>query len=248
MIKQTKIRQSLKNPDTKRELNKDLFTVVAKKYSLVTKLLSFGCDSTWKKALVQQLPNIDAPLCLDLACGTGDICALLAARYPQGKIIGVDITPAMLAIAQTHNVTKQVTYIQADMAAPPVADQSIDIITGGYALRNAPDLDQLLKTVWQKLKPGGVASFLDFSKSDQLNIQRWQMRLLILWTGLWGIVLHANPAIYNYIPASLKTFPTQKQLQSKIEKMGFADYSCVYYHKGFVAKICFSKPKSMQGD
>jgi ubiquinone/menaquinone biosynthesis methyltransferase len=242
MIKNTQITQSLKTAHAKRELNKNLFTIIAKKYAIITKLLSFGFDGTWKKNLVQQLPIMSAPSCLDLACGTGDICTLLAARYPHAEIMGIDITPAMLALAQSHNKASNITFIQADMATPPVANDSIDIITGGYALRNAPDLDQLLKTVWDKLKPGGVASFLDFSKSDQLSQQLWQIRLLTLWTGLWGIILHANPAIYNYIPASLKAFPSQRQLQAKITKMGFTDYKCHYYHKGFIAQICFSKP------
>lgn len=242
MIKQRQITQSLKTPETKRELNKNIFSLVAKKYAAVTQLLSFGCDSSWKKTMVQQLPDKKAPYCMDLACGTGDICFLLAERYPLGKIMGIDITPEMLTLAQARNIAKRVSFVQSDMASPPVENQSIDIITGGYALRNAPDLDQLLKSIWDKLKPGGMASFLDFAKSDQLNIQRWQMHLLSFWTGLWGMVLHANPAIYQYIPASLNTFPTQKQLQDKIEKMGFTDYTCRYYHKGFIAQINFVKP------
>ncbi len=243
MIKQIQIREDLEHPNTKRELNKKLFTIVAPKYALVTKLLSFGCDVLWKKSMVQQLPNMTEPQCLDLACGPGDICFLLAKRYPQGKIMGVDITPAMLTLAQAHALPKNISFIQADMATPPITDHSLDIITGGYALRNAPDLDQLLETIWKKLKPGGVASFLDFSKSDNLSTQKIHNRLLILWTGLWGLLLHANPAIYNYIAASLNTFPSQKALQEKITKLGFVDYQCHYYHTGFVSQISFSKPR-----
>jgi ubiquinone/menaquinone biosynthesis methyltransferase len=242
MLNQQQINESLQQPASKRVLNKQVFSIVAKKYDWVTKLLSFGCDAAWKKTLVQQLPAINSPHCLDLACGTGDISALLAKRYPQGQIMAVDITSAMLELAQQKHTAKNIVFIQADMLTPPVADNSIDIVTGGYALRNSPDLDQLLEAIWKKLKPGGVASFLDFSKSDHLKIQHWQMRLLILWTGFWGIVLHGNPAVYNYIPASLKLFPTQKALEEKIKNLGFVDYHCQYYHQGFVAQICFYKP------
>ena len=242
MITKRKITQSLDNPDSKRALNKDLFTLVARKYGSVTKLLSFGFDDIWKKALVQQLPPINAPQCIDLACGTGDICALLAERYPEGHIMGVDITPAMLAVAVDKNNAKNISYIQADMTKPPVADGTIDIVTGGYALRNAPNLDEVLQTVWNKLKPGGVATFLDFSKSDELNEQRWQIRLLTFWTGVCSLIIHANPVIHNYIPESLKAFPTRKALQERIERLGFVHYTCRYYSQGFIAEISFMKP------
>ncbi len=242
MLKLQAINQALKTPETKRALNQTLFTVVAKKYAWATQCLSFGRDKAWKNDLVQQLPHLIKPVCVDLACGTGDICALLAARYPQGEIMGVDITPAMLAIAQSKHPLKSVQWTEGDMANPPVADGSVDIITGGYALRNAADLDPLLQMIWHKLKPGGVASFLDFSKNDEINLQRWQMRLLKLWTGFWGILFHLNPAIYNYIPASLNKFPTQKQLQKKIERIGFVHYSNQSYLFGFVATIYFRKP------
>jgi demethylmenaquinone methyltransferase/2-methoxy-6-polyprenyl-1,4-benzoquinol methylase len=242
MITRSKMNRSLNHPDTKRAYNKDLFTAVAKKYAMVTQLLSFGFDGAWKSSLVQQLPAFDAPHCLDLACGTGDISLLLAARYPQGHIIGVDITPAMLAVARANNISDHLTFIEADMNIPPVADQSMDIITGGYALRNSPDLDQLLQTIWNKLKPGGVATFLDFSKSDELNRQRWQMRLLMFWTGLCSIIMHANPTVHNYIPASLKSFPTRKALQDKIEHIGFTQFKSCYHHNGFIARISFVKP------
>lgn len=242
MIKNKLIAQSLKTPDSKRELNVNMFSIVAKKYDIVTRVLSFGSDAAWKKTMVEQLPNIEAPLCLDLACGTGDICQLLAMRYSRAKIIGVDITPAMLDLAEANNPEKNISFFEADMASPPVENQSVDIITGGYALRNAPDLDQLLNTVWDKLKPGGVARFLDFAKSDQSGVQSWQMRLLTIWTGLWGIILHANPAVYNYIPASLKAFPTENELKEKVKKLGFADYRAKNYLKGFVSEISFTKP------
>lgn len=242
MINESQVKHSLKNPDEKRELNKSLFTIISKRYDLITQLLSFGCDNGWKKAMVKKLPQLAAPTCLDLACGTGDLCTLLALRYPKGHITGIDITPAMLALAKKNNISRQVEFAQADMAAPPVSDFSIDIVTGGYALRNAPDLDQLLTSVWQKLKPGGVASFLDFSKSDKPWVQWWQLRLLKIWTGFFGLILHGNPVIYSYIAASLNTFPTQKALQAKLESMGFKDYACTYHHLGFVSHISFIKP------
>lgn len=243
MIDQKKILRSMQDPTSKRDLNKELFSVVAKKYDLITRLLSFGYDASWKKTLVEKLPNLSAPVCVDLACGTGDICALLSARFPQGEIVGIDITPAMLSKAKLNHPAQNITYIQSDMSAIPFHDESIDVITGGYALRNAPQLDQLLNVVWHKLKPGGVATFLDFSKSDQKMTQKTQLQLLKIWTGLWGIIFHANPAIYCYIPDSLALFPTQSELKSKILQLGFTDYQSQDYLQGFVSLIQFIKPK-----
>ena len=68
------------DPQNKKAFNQDLFTKVSRTYDLLTKVLSFGRDQTWKRTLIALLPDLEHPVCLDLACGTGDITFLLARR------------------------------------------------------------------------------------------------------------------------------------------------------------------------
>src|SRR5579863_2004131 len=145
----------LEDAEKKKYYNERLFSEVAPRYDFITRVLSFGRDAAWKRALVSLLPSHESPLCLDLACGTGDITFLLAGKYPRGRVIGVDITEPMLAIARYHNTHPNVSFVNQDMGSLEIVSQSVDIVTGGYALRNAPDLGTAIGEICRVLKPCG---------------------------------------------------------------------------------------------
>ena len=147
-------------------------------------------DAAWKRTLISLLPSHEAPVCVDLACGTGDIAFLLAGKYPRGRIAGVDITEPMLDIARHRNTHPNVSFANQDMSQPVSFPESVDIVTGGYALRNAPDLGTAIDEISRVLKPCGVAAFLDFSKPGGKIPQKIEYWGLKTWTGLWGTLLH----------------------------------------------------------
>lgn len=207
-------------PQTKKSLNLALFSVVAPKYDFITKALSFGRDAAWKRALLAELPPAENPACADLACGTGDLARLLANRYPAGDIAGLDLTPAMLEIARRQNGHAHARYLEGSMDALPFGDASLDIVTGGYALRNAPDLEQTLDELARVLRPGGTAAFLDFSKPRNRLGQQATHLILKFWGGLWGLLLHGNPDVYGYIADSLRRYPDRTALRALFETKG----------------------------
>ncbi|MCX6995654.1 MAG: class I SAM-dependent methyltransferase [Kiritimatiellaeota bacterium] len=165
------VRADLREPDQKRRLTHGLFTGIAPEYDRITPLLSLGRDRSWKRALIRALPDFAQPCCLDLACGTGDLAFLLARRYPAGHILGLDLTEKMLELARQRNDCPNVSFACADMAHTSQAAASMDIVTGGYALRNASDIATALDEIARILKPGGVAAFLDFSKPASRLVQ-----------------------------------------------------------------------------
>jgi demethylmenaquinone methyltransferase/2-methoxy-6-polyprenyl-1,4-benzoquinol methylase len=224
----------LSRPAPKREYNRRLFGAVAHRYGIVTRLLSFGWDGSWKRLLVRRLPPCDTGQLLDLACGTGDITRLLARRYPRCRVIGIDLTPAMLARARRRSGQAsvgsaggadcsfaQVEFREGDLARLPFGSDSCDIVTGGYALRNAPELRVALAEVYRVLRPGGTAAFLDFGKARRPRIQRVQLRLLGIWGSLWGWLLHRNPEVYGYIARSLALFPDRRAFAGLLRQVGF---------------------------
>jgi len=95
-----KAREWLDVPERKRAFNERHFAEAASRYDLATRMMSLGRDAAWKRALVGALPSLPHPVCVDLACGTGDVAFLLAGRYPGGVITGVDLSVPMLAIAR----------------------------------------------------------------------------------------------------------------------------------------------------
>jgi len=216
-----KIGDHLKTAEKKRYYNEQVFTEIAPRYDFITRALSFWRDATWKRGLIQQLPTQDAPLCLDLACGTGDLAFLLATKYPAGRIMGIDITQGMLMLARRRNAYLNVGLSNQDMSCLGAASSSIDIVTGGYALRNAPDLERALDEINRVLRPGGTAAFLDFSRPVGRVPERVQHWVLKTWTGFWGLALHRNHEVYSYIAESLQRYPDRRQLRRLFEHKGF---------------------------
>jgi len=214
------IRASIQTPDNKRRYNEGLFTRVAAEYDMATRAMSLGRDRVWKRRLVVMLPELSLPNCVDLACGTGDVTLELAARFPQANIVGIDLTQAMIEVARERSRYANVTFRAEDMCHTTVADGWADVVTGSYALRNAPVLDDAFHEIRRMLKPGGHAAFLDFSKSAARWRQSLQLPLLKFWGGFWGMVLHGGPE-HAYIAESLRQFPDRTALRGKIAQHGF---------------------------
>jgi len=213
--------EELDDPERKRELYREIFTKIAREYDLICKLLSFGRDLKWKQALVRSLPDLAAPHCIDLAAGTGDLSFYLGARYPGGDVVGIDLTEKMIEVAHGRNDLPNVRFELGDMAALEVSDASADIVTGGYALRNAPQLREALREVHRILKPDGVAAFLDFSKPKHRLGQFFNIASLKFWAGLWGLLLHGKPWVYGYIADSLAKYPDRSAMAQLLREEGF---------------------------
>lgn len=216
----TNIRTRIQTPDKKREHNFGLFTHTARRYNSATRAMSFGQDQRWKRRLVQLLPALQAPRCVDLACGTGDLTAALANRFPHGEIVGVDLTPDMVEVARKSHPQANLEFRVSDMCRTGIDDGWADIVTGSYALRNAPVLDDALVEIHRMLKPTGCAAFLDFAKPTIRWRQSLQYPLLKLWCGFCGVVLHGG-ATHAYIAESLRQFPDRVALREQFSRHGF---------------------------
>ncbi len=216
-----KARDHVGVPGRKRFFNERHFGEAAPRYDLATKAMSLGRDAAWKRALVAALPDRPAPACVDIACGTGDVSFLLAERYPAGTVTGVDIAAPMLALAGTRNRFPNVRFELADMGALPFPDGSFDIVTGSYALRNAPELRAALAEIRRVLKRDGMAGILDFSRPESPRLRRLQYLLLKGWCGLWGILLHGTPEVHGYIAESLEVFPERPAFAALLREEGF---------------------------
>ena len=235
----------LSTPDKKRTYNRSLFDTIAREYDRVTPPLSFWNDRKWKRFMTDGLNACSNPRIIDFACGTGDLTDLLSKKYPTACIIGADLTPNMLARACMRlRYVKRIGFARADMGATPFRDDSADIVTGGYALRNAPDLPLFLREVHRVLRPGGIASFLDFSHPAPSLFATIQYYLLLAWGSFWGLLLHRNAAVYGYIARSLKAFPDRASLERLILESGFADVKTRLFFAGAIAIVSFCKPPS----
>ncbi len=212
----------LNEPSGKRNYNRELFSVVAPKYDVVTRLLSLGGDILWKRRLLRLLPGRAERAVLDIATGTGDIAESLALRYPDAQVYALDLNSEMLLRARSRldRFASRATTVEADMADMPFDDGTMSVVTGGYALRNAPSLEKALGEIARVLEPGGTAAFLEFSRSRSTALFAVQFRLLRFWGQVWGLLLHGDPEVYAYIARSLSRFPDRRRFHSLLASNG----------------------------
>lgn len=247
----------LRDPAAKRAYNVRLFSVVAPKYHFVTRFLSFDRDRHWKDELLSMLPDGEAHEVLDIACGPGDLTFRLAHKYPAGSVTGVDISPEMLSEAESarrRGVASErqgvsldhVTFTRADMNSLPFPDGRFSVVTGGYALRNAPDLAATLDELFRVMKPGGWAVFLEFSRTSIRALQPLQYRLLRFWGNLWGRVFHGDPNVYGYIARTMRAFPPRRAFHRMLRARGFAAVRDRRRLMGFLAITVCRKPRAAQ--
>lgn len=233
----------LLSPVNKQKYNKWLFSIIASEYDVVDKLLSFGMDRFWKRELIEMLPLLKKPIVVDCACGTGDIALMVSKMFADAKVVGVDITEKMLKIFKKKIKSERISMIAADVCNLPVSDGCCDLVTGGYVLRNAPDLARYISAVYSVLKPGGCAVFLDFSRYTNPVLSRIQFVLLYLWGGFWGAILHGNPRIYGYIADSLMVYPDVYALEKQFLSSGFESVVTKRYLFGMMAIVLCRKKK-----
>jgi ubiquinone/menaquinone biosynthesis methyltransferase len=234
-------RDRLSSPERKRELNVKIFSAIAPEYPWMTGVLSLGRDAAWKRNLVRDLPDVGHPVCVDLACGNGDIAALLRDRFPDAQITAIDITPAMLTRARERLAPKGVRCEQRDMMRTGLTSNSIDIVTIAYGLRNAPELCGALAEVNRILRPGGCLGVLDFSKYNARWASAVELFLLRVWGGLWGWLRTRNPETYGYIAKSLAAFPRRQKFHALLKEYGFEIQSTRRGFFGFVEMLVAQK-------
>lgn len=231
------------SPDKKRTYNQWLFSTIASEYDSISRILSLGMDRYWKRELLKSLPFLDSAIILDCACGTGDLSIMLSTKFRTSKVLAIDLCHKMLKkLIRRLKPAHTVSVVLADVCKMPVLHSCCDLVTGGYVLRNAPDLNSFLLSVNRVLKPGGQAAFLDFSKYSNSLLHKIQYILLWIWGGFWGLLLHRNPQVYGYIAESLKAFPDEKTLEAMMINAGFESVVTRRFLLGMIAIVFCRKP------
>lgn len=217
------MRASAADAGRRRAFNRALFTRLAPDYDRLNPWISFGRDATWKRAMIRRLPDLASPVCVDLACGTGDLALLLAERYPAGRVVGIDLTEAMLDEARRRPGADRIEFRCADLASTGLPDASANIVTGAYALRLGPGVAAGLAEVARILRPGGTASFLDFGRPDSPAATAFLLALLRIWGVVTGLFFHRSLRVYTYIAETLRHYPSRRGMRERFMAAGFRD-------------------------
>ena len=223
MAGQPRLRDALATPDGKRRYVGRLFSTIADRYDLTTVLLSYGQDRRWKDRLVAMAPVTAASIALDLATGTGDLAYALHAR--GARVVGLDLTPRMIELARLKPPRRTdrsgPAFLVGDMMALPFPDESFDLVTTGYGIRNVPSIGPALAEIRRVLRPGGVLLSLDFNRPSNALVRTIYLSYLTVVGSTLGFALHGDPDTYRYIPESIRRYPGAAAVCAIASENGF---------------------------
>jgi demethylmenaquinone methyltransferase / 2-methoxy-6-polyprenyl-1,4-benzoquinol methylase len=203
-----------------------MFGAIAPRYDLANTLISAGLHHRWKRAAIEMLGVPIGGHALDICCGTGDLAILLARRVgPGGRIVGIDFSEEMLAIARRRAAAAGVgticRFAVGDAEALALPDRRFDVAAMGFGLRNVAHPDGALREVRRVLHPGGRLAILEFSRPHN-----WAVRglydiysfTLLPWLGR---IVSRHADAYLYLPTSIRTWPDQEGLAAEMVRAGF---------------------------
>jgi len=198
---------------------RSLFGAIAPRYDFINDLQSFWLHRLWKRHLVRLAAPKAGERALDVCCGTGDIAAGLARR--GATVCGVDFSAEMLAVAARK--WPGLFWIEADAQNIPFRDESFDVVTVGYGLRNLADWRRGILEMRRVAKPGARLLILDFGKPRNALWRSIYFTYLRLAVPLHGRMFCGNAAAYAYILESLKNYPAKDGVAAELQNVGWSD-------------------------
>ncbi len=211
----------------KQKLVGEVFSSVAGRYDLMNDVMSLGIHRIWKRYFVATAQLRKGDRVLDLAGGTGDIAALLHDKVgPDGEVILGDINAGMLTVGRDRltdrGLVRGLRYVQCNAEALPFPDDSFDLVTIAFGLRNVTDKDAALREMLRVLKVGGQARVLEFSqvKAEWFR-PLYDFHSFNILPGLGKLFARGDADSYRYLAESIRRHPTQEVLQAMMESAGF---------------------------
>jgi demethylmenaquinone methyltransferase / 2-methoxy-6-polyprenyl-1,4-benzoquinol methylase len=222
----------------------DLFATIAARYDLINDLQSFGLHRYWKRRLLKLANGRPGERALDLCCGTGDVAFALARQGVE--VVGLDFSEPMLAVAagrfkvqsskfKVRTATLPVQFLRGDAQQIPFPDDSFDLVTISYGLRNLADWELGLREMKRVIRPGGRILVLDFGKPDNDVWRGIYFEYLKWFVPLMGRFFCGDADTHGYILESLKHYAAQKGVAAKMEELQLTDVRIVNLMGGIMS-------------
>ena len=223
----------------KADLVGDVFDSVSQNYDLMNDLMSFGIHRLWKKIAVETSGLRDNFKVLDLAGGTGDMVKLMRSKISnQGSIILSDINWSMLKEGRDRLIDQgieDVQIAQIDAQHLPFKENTFDLVTIAFGLRNVTNKQAALESILSSLKPGGKLMVLEFSRpTNEIFRELYDLFSFEVIPKIGEFVAQSEES-YRYLAESIRMHPTQEELKGLMESAGFSNCNFDNLTNGIVA-------------
>jgi len=227
----------------KKNTIKKLFNDVSKKYDLMNDIMSLGLHRIWKRDLIKKVKKEKADIILDIAGGTGDISNSLARIFSNSSVYLYDLSFEMISYGRATKKTfyKNLSYINGSADQLCFKDNSVDIITIAFGLRNFAKLEKCIKECKRVLKYGKKVFILEFSPSVNESIDPFYEYYSSKIIPIIGKKVAKNKDAYQYLVESIRNFPHNPELENIFTKNGFFCYNRKKYLGGIAYLNIFTK-------
>ena len=227
----------------KEEYIKDVFTEIADYYDEMNDIMSMGMVQGWHKFMMKRAGDISGKKCLDVGTGTGEIAFHVARTAGAGStVIGVDITPKMLELAEKKekelDLPVKIDWRVGDALKLEFEDDTFNLVTSGYMLRNVTDILQAVSEMHRVLAPGGKVVVAELSKPKNAVVRFFyniSMKRVKRYGRKYdkGKSIDGRQSAYQWLTTSIEGFPYGEDMVKIFRKAGFEDAR--YFVKSFGA-------------
>ena len=214
---------------------REMFNEIAAGYDAKNRLFSADRDQAWRRRAARLAALRPGNTAIDLCTGTGKLAQeLLPYVRPGGRVIGVDFSPAMLAIARKR--VSGVEFRLADVKPIGAPDQRADAVTIAFGLRNLVDRDGALAEMFRVLRPGGRLVILEFPAPPRGPLMAgFRLYLEHVMPAVAGLFKRTDRPAYRYLSDSVQAFPSPEVLADQLVRIGFTPVSVERMTFGIVA-------------
>lgn len=210
----------------KEEYVNSVFEDIAPKYDFMNDLTSLRFHKIWRRKTMNKLDIKPGQSAIDICCGTGDWTLDLVDGSKTGKIVGLDFSGKMLEIARKkldQHGGQDVDLLEANAMDLPFAADQFDYATIGFALRNVPDIKQVLSEMARVVKPGGKVVSLELSQPTMPLFRQLYYFYFKRILPFLGKVFANSYEQYAWLPTSLTNFPNRKELAKLFAEVGLVN-------------------------
>ena len=202
-----------------------VFTNVASRYDVMNDVMSVGIHRLWKDAMMDWLAPRDGQRLLDVAGGTGDISFRFLKRAPSAEAVVLDMTESMLVEgrkrAEAGEMAEKLSWVTGDAMALPFEDNSFDVYTISFGIRNVTRIPAALSEAYRVLRPGGRLMVLEFSQLPNEGLQKLYDLYSYNVIPRMGQMIANDRDSYQYLVESIRRFPDQDTFAEMIQDAGF---------------------------
>ena len=206
---------------------RSLFSDVANKYDIMNDVMSMGIHRVWKEAMMDWLAPRAGQKLLDVAGGTGDVCFKFLKRAGSGHATVLDLTEGMLVEgrkrAEAASLADSLSWVSGDAMALPFEDNSFDVYTISFGIRNVTRPQEALNEAFRVLRPGGRLMVLEFSQLPNPAMQKAYDLYSFNVIPRMGQVIANDRDSYQYLVESIRNFPDQETFLGMVRAAGFAN-------------------------